>query len=85
MITNAADRTTGPPRLLAVGPALDGSSYARVVESTLEPLSAALFAWWWLHQRLDGWQIAGAALVIAAVAVVQSEQQAAAPTPAPLE
>jgi glycosyltransferase involved in cell wall biosynthesis len=40
MITNAAGRTTGPPRLLAVGPALDGSSYARVVESTLEPLAA---------------------------------------------
>ena len=42
MTTNAADRTPGPPRLLAVGPALDGTSYARVVESTLEPLSA----WW---------------------------------------
>jgi len=40
MTTNAADRTTGPPRLLAIGPAFDGSSYARVVESTLEPLSA---------------------------------------------
>lgn len=61
-----------------------GASRAGIF-STLEPLSAAFFAWWWLHQRLDGWQIAGAALVIAAVAVVQSEQQAATPSPAPLE
>ena len=61
-----------------------GASRAGIF-STMEPLSAAFFAWWWLGQRLDGWQIAGAALVIAAVAVVQSEQAEAAPTPAPLE
>ena len=61
-----------------------GASRAGIF-STLEPLSAAFFAWWWLHQGLDGRQIAGAALVIVAVAVVQTEHQGAAPTPAPLE
>jgi D-inositol-3-phosphate glycosyltransferase len=35
----AADRPSGLPRLLAIGPALDQSSYARVVESTLAPLA----------------------------------------------
>ena len=42
----AADRTSGLPHLLAIGPALDQSSYARVVESTLAPLASS----WEIHQ-----------------------------------
>jgi DME family drug/metabolite transporter len=61
-----------------------GASRAGIV-STLEPLSAAFFAAVFLDQRLDGLQLAGAALVVAAVAVVQSEQAEAAPTPAPVD
>jgi drug/metabolite transporter (DMT)-like permease len=58
-----------------------GASRSGIV-STLEPLSAALFAYLWLGQRLTGWQLAGAALVMAAIAVVQSEQEPAVPAPA---
>jgi drug/metabolite transporter, DME family len=61
-----------------------GASRAGIV-STLEPLSAALFAAVFLDQRLDGLQLAGAALVVAAIAVVQSEQSTAVPTPAPVD
>jgi len=61
-----------------------GASPAGIV-STLEPLSAALLAYVWLGQGLDAWQLAGAALVVAAIGVVQSEQAEAAPAPAPLE
>lgn len=61
-----------------------GPSRAGIV-STLEPVAAALFAYVWLDQRLDGWQLIGAALVVAGIAVVQSEETEAAPTPAPLE
>jgi drug/metabolite transporter, DME family len=60
------------------------ASRAAIV-STLEPLSAALFAYVWLDQRLDAWQFAGAALVIAAIAVVQTEQVETVPAPTPLE
>lgn len=60
------------------------ASRAAIV-STLEPLSAAFLAYVWLDQRLDGWQLAGAALVIVAVAVVQTEQVETVPSPAPLE
>lgn len=60
------------------------ASRAAIV-STLEPLSAAFLAYVWLHQSLDGWQLAGAVFVIAAVAVVQTEQAETVPTPAPLE
>jgi len=60
------------------------ASRAAIV-STLEPVSAAFFAYVWLDQRLDAWQLAGAALVIAAIAVVQTEQEATVPAPAPLE
>jgi drug/metabolite transporter, DME family len=60
------------------------ASRAAIV-STLEPLSAAFFAYVWLDQRLDAWQFAGAALVIAAIAVVQAEQVETVPAPAPLE
>jgi DME family drug/metabolite transporter len=61
-----------------------GASRAGIV-STLEPLSGAVFAYIWLDQRLDAWQLAGAALVLAGIAVVQSEQEEAAPSPTPLE
>lgn len=61
-----------------------GASRAGIV-STLEPLSGAVFAYIWLDQRLDAWQLAGAAMVLAGIAVVQSEQEEAAPAPAPLE
>jgi drug/metabolite transporter (DMT)-like permease len=55
------------------------------IVSTLEPLSAALLAYAWLHQTLTPSQLAGAAMVIAGVAIVQAEQTAAVPEPAPLE
>jgi drug/metabolite transporter (DMT)-like permease len=61
-----------------------GASRAGIV-STLEPLSAALLAYLWLGQSLGAGQIAGGLMVIAGIAVVQSEETAAAPTPAPLE
>jgi drug/metabolite transporter (DMT)-like permease len=46
------------------------------IVSTLEPLTAALIAFGWLGERLSGWQLAGAALVLAGVAVVQLERPA---------
>jgi drug/metabolite transporter (DMT)-like permease len=61
-----------------------GASRAGII-STLEPLSAALLAYLWLGQSLGAGQIAGGLMVIAGIAVVQSEETAAAPTPAPLE
>ncbi len=36
-----------------------------------EPVFAALFAWWWLGERLDRWAVAGAGLVLAAVLVTE--------------
>jgi drug/metabolite transporter (DMT)-like permease len=44
------------------------------IVSTLEPLAAALFAFLWLDQSLSGWQLAGAALVIAGIGFVQTER-----------
>ncbi|MEX0875678.1 MAG: EamA family transporter [Actinomycetota bacterium] len=44
------------------------------IVSTLEPLAAALFAFLWLGQSLSGWQLAGAALVIAGIGIVQTER-----------
>ncbi len=57
-----------------------GASRAGIV-SMLEPLSAALIAYLWLDQSLDGAQIAGAALVVAGIAVVQSERVSAGTVP----
>lgn len=71
-----------PFSLFVWGLARIGASRAGVV-STLEPLSAALVAYLWLGQSLDGLQIAGAALVIAGIAVVQAEREEAVRTPAP--
>lgn len=44
------------------------------IVSTLEPLTAAVIAFVWLGQTLSGWQIAGALMVLAGVAVVQMER-----------
>ncbi|MGH2758841.1 MAG: EamA family transporter [Actinomycetota bacterium] len=44
------------------------------IVSTLEPLAAALIAFVWLDQSLSGWQLAGALLVLAGIAVVQVER-----------
>lgn len=61
-----------------------GPSRAGIV-STLEPLSAAFLAYFWLDQSLTGVQIAGAALVVVGIAVVQSERADAAATTAPVD
>jgi drug/metabolite transporter (DMT)-like permease len=42
--------------------------------STLEPLAAAVIAFAWLGQSLSAWQIAGAALVIVGIGLVQAER-----------
>ncbi|MDP3983434.1 MAG: EamA family transporter [Acidimicrobiia bacterium] len=41
------------------------------VVATLEPVVGAAVAWGWLGQVLDGWQVAGGLIVVAAVAIVQ--------------
>lgn len=73
-----------PFSLFLWGLARIGPSRAGIV-STLEPLSAAFLAYFWLDQSLGGVQIAGAALVVAGIAVVQSERAEAAPVPAPVD
>jgi drug/metabolite transporter, DME family len=76
--------TVIPFSLFLWGLARIGPSRAGIV-STLEPLSAAFIAYFWLNQSLDAVQITGAALVVAGIAVVQSARAEAVPTPAPLE
>lgn len=61
-----------------------GAARAGII-STLEPLSAAFLAYVWLDQTLDAWQIAGAGLVIVAIAVVQTEQASTVPASAPID
>ena len=73
-----------PFSLFLWGLARIGPSRAGIV-STLEPLSAAVLAYFWLDQSLSGIQIAGAALVVAGIAVVQSERVEATPSPSPLD
>lgn len=46
------------------------------IVSTLEPLTAALIAFVWLHQSLSGWQLAGGAMVLVGIGVVQAERPA---------
>jgi drug/metabolite transporter (DMT)-like permease len=41
------------------------------IVATLEPVVATVVAWAWLGQLLTGWQIAGAATVVIAIAIVQ--------------
>ncbi len=62
-----------PFSLFLWGLARIGPSRAGIV-STLEPLSAALLAYFWLDQSLGGPQLAGAALVMVGIAVVQAER-----------
>lgn len=69
-----------PFSLFLWGLARIGPSRAGIV-STLEPLSAAFLAYFWLDQSLGGLQIAGAALVVAGIAVVQAERTETAPVP----
>lgn len=47
------------------------------IVSTLEPLTAALIAYVWLGQALSASQLAGAAMVIGGIGIVQTEQPAA--------
>ena len=65
--------TVAPFLLFLWGIGRVGASRAGIV-STLEPLTAALFAWIWLSQSLDPLQIAGGVMVVAGIAVVQSER-----------
>ena len=51
------------------------SSEAGII-ATLEPLTAAVIAYVWLHQSLSGWQIAGGALVIVGIALIQVDRPA---------
>lgn len=53
-----------------------GASRAAIV-ATLEPLAAAAFAYLWLDETLGALQVVGAAMVVAGIAVVQSERPAA--------
>jgi drug/metabolite transporter (DMT)-like permease len=48
------------------------------IVSTLEPLTAAVIAFVWLDQTLSGWQLAGAALVLVGIGIVQVERPAPA-------
>ncbi|MGH2727391.1 MAG: EamA family transporter [Actinomycetota bacterium] len=72
--------TIVPFFLFLWGLARIGPSRAGIV-STLEPLSAAFLAYVWLDQSLGGIQIAGAALVVAGIAVIQSERSETAAVP----
>jgi drug/metabolite transporter (DMT)-like permease len=80
VIVLAVVATIIPFSLFLWGLARIGPSRAGIV-STLEPLSAAILAYFWLDQSLGGVQIAGAALVVAGIAVVQSERAEAATVP----
>lgn len=66
--------TTVAPFLLFVwGMERIKASDASIV-STLEPLAAAVIAFFWLHQSLSPVQIAGGLLVIAGIGLVQAER-----------
>jgi drug/metabolite transporter (DMT)-like permease len=47
------------------------------IVSTLEPVTAAVLAWFWLGERLAIVQVAGALMVVIGIGVVQSERPAA--------
>ncbi len=73
--------------LLGLGPTLGGglafnaalrripASNASVV-ATLEPFVAALLGWVFLGERLEAWQWLGAALIVTAVVILQSDRAA---------
>lgn len=50
-----------------------GASRAGIT-STLEPLTGAVIAFFWLGQTLDGWQLAGASMVVAGIGTIQLER-----------
>jgi drug/metabolite transporter (DMT)-like permease len=62
---------TVAPFLLEVGALKRIDAGTVGVVATLEPVIAAATAWLWLEQILDGWQVIGGLVVVAAVAVVQ--------------
>jgi drug/metabolite transporter (DMT)-like permease len=62
---------TVAPFLLEVGALKRIDAGTVGVVATLEPVIAAATAWLWLEQVLDGWQVIGGLVVVAAVAVVQ--------------
>ncbi len=43
---------------------------------TLEPVFAALFAWWWLSERLGLWGLAGAALILGGILLAEVRTKA---------
>lgn len=65
--------TLAPFVLFAWGLPRVGASRAGIV-STLEPLTAAVLAFVWLGQRLSIMQLAGAAMVVCGIALVQTER-----------
>jgi drug/metabolite transporter (DMT)-like permease len=62
---------TVAPFLLEVGALKRIDAGTVGVVATLEAVIAAATAWLWLEQILDGWQVIGGLVVVAAVAVVQ--------------
>lgn len=78
--------------LLAAGPTLLGygfytaalvhlpSSVVNLV-ATLEPVFTAVIAYWYLHERLSGIQLAGSALILGAVLLVRRAQRIITPSP----
>ena len=42
------------------------------IVAMLEPVAGALVAWAWLSESLDGLQLAGAAVVLAAIVIAQT-------------
>src|SRR5712692_1814704 len=75
MLFLAVATTVAPFWLFVWGMGRVRASNAGIV-STLEPLTAALIAYVWLGQSLSAWQIAGAALVLCGIAVVQLDRPA---------
>lgn len=71
----AVATTIAPFVLFVWGLERVSASTAGVV-STLEPLTAAVIAFAWLGQSLGGWQVAGAAMVLVGIGVVQAERPA---------
>lgn len=69
----ALGATLAPFALFLWGLGYVGASRAGIV-STLEPLIAAVLAYAWLGQSLTGWQLAGGAMVLAGIGVIQSER-----------
>jgi drug/metabolite transporter (DMT)-like permease len=54
------------------GLARDISATTAGIVAMLEPVVAAIVAWPWLGETLDGVQLAGAAVVLAAIGLAQT-------------